>query len=127
MPNVTALCGQLVLILDTATSQGLLVPELWAGPIPTLSTCLVQICHFPFLFPEMRQFLLNSSRRKLTIHSLQAILASCVGEAPLYTPSTLRLLVLRQSYLPTNKMTSQATNNLIRCPLSGGHVTCTSL
>ena len=70
MPNVTALCGQLVLILDTATSQGLLVPELWAGPIPTLSACLVQICHFPFLFPEMRQFLLNSQHVESSLYIL---------------------------------------------------------
>lgn len=76
MPNVTALCGQLVLIL------GLLVPGFWAAPIPTLSASLVQTCHFLFLFPEMRQLLFNSQPIEVVItHSFETILASHVGEA----------------------------------------------
>ena len=37
------------LILDTATSQGLLVPELWAESIPTFSACPVP--DLPFSLP----------------------------------------------------------------------------
>lgn len=82
MPNVTALCGQLVLILDTATSHGLLVPGFCAASIRTFSASLVQTCHFLFLFPEMRQFLFNSQPIEVVIiHSFEAILASHVGEA----------------------------------------------
>lgn len=79
MPIVTALCGQLT--LDTATSQGLLVPEFWAVPIPTLGAFLVQTCHFLFLFSEMRQFLFNSQPIEVVIrHSFEVTLASHVGE-----------------------------------------------
>lgn len=108
MPDVTALCGQLVLILDTATSQGLLVPQIWAGPIPTLNESLVQTRHFPFLFPEMRQFLFNSQYTEvLLVQPLEAILSSCVGEAH-------PLLLLGQVYLPT-RVISQWGFKLFAC------------
>lgn len=82
MPIVTALCGQLVLIVDTATSQGLPVPEFWAVPISTLGAFLVQTCHFLFFFSEMIYFLFNTQPVEVVIiHSFEEILASHVGEA----------------------------------------------
>ena len=110
----------LVLMLDTATSQGLLVPEFWAGPIPTLSARLARTCHFPFVFPEMRRFLLNSQHTECSLYILCEQSWLLVWERLPPTPPSPTSPVLWQAYLPGNTMISQAANNLILCPLSGG-------
>lgn len=56
----------------------------------------------------------------LIVHSLGAILASCVGEAPFHRPNSASPLLPQARLPPPTDMTiSQAANSLIRCPLRG--------
>lgn len=76
---------------------------------------------FSFLFPEMRQFLLNSQHVESSLYILfEQSWLPVWGEAPLYTPQPCLSCSLDNPTFLQIKMISQAANSLIRCPLSGG-------